>query len=66
MSDEDRGLFVSTGGFTTDAKSEMRVRPLVELVDLKDLARLVIDHYDISPGKPGVAASGQDVLADII
>lgn len=46
MSDGDRGLFVSTGGFTQQAQAEMRTRPLVELVDLDKLARLVVEHYD--------------------
>ena len=46
MSDGDRGLFVSTSGFKKAASAEMRVRPLVELVDLEGLARLVIEHYD--------------------
>lgn len=46
MSDGDRGLFVSTGGFKKVAEAEMRGRPLVELVDLDKLARLVIEHYD--------------------
>ena len=45
MSDEDRGLFVSTGGFKVTS-AEMHARPLVELVDLEGLARLVIDNYD--------------------
>ena len=46
MSDGDRGLFVSTGGFKKAAAAETHTSPLVELVDLDGLARLVIEYYD--------------------
>ena len=43
----DRGLYVSTGGFTREAKYEAeRASVPVTLVDLDDLARLVTDHYE--------------------
>lgn len=43
----DRGLFVSTGGFTQEAKYEAeRASIPVTLVDLDELARLVVEHYD--------------------
>ncbi len=45
---EDRGLYVSIGGFTQDAKYEAEratVAP-IKLVDLNDLANLVIEQYD--------------------
>lgn len=43
----DRGLYVSTGGFTQDARYEAERAPHpVTLVDLDDLASLVATHYD--------------------
>lgn len=43
----DRGLYVSTGGFTEDAKYETeRATIPVTLVNLDDLARLIVSHYD--------------------
>ncbi len=43
----DRGLYVSTGGFTKEAKYEAeRANIPVTLVDLSDLASLVISHYE--------------------
>lgn len=43
----DRGLFVSTGGFTQEAKYEAeRASIPVTLVDLDELARLVVEHYE--------------------
>ena len=43
----DRGLYVSTGGFTKEAKYEAeRSNTPATLVDLDDLARLVVAHYD--------------------
>jgi restriction system protein len=43
----DRGLYVSTGGFTREAKYEAdRAGIPVTRVDLDDLARLVVDHYE--------------------
>lgn len=43
----DRGVYVSTGGFTKDAKyeAERSVVP-VTLVDLEMIVQLVIQHYD--------------------
>lgn len=43
----DRGLYVSTGGFTKDAKYEAdRANVPVTLVTLDDLADLVVMHYE--------------------
>jgi restriction system protein len=43
----DRGLYVSTGGFTEDAKyeAERAVHP-ISLVDLDEFAQLVVNHYE--------------------
>jgi restriction system protein len=43
----DRGLYVSIGGFTKEARYEAERSPVpVTLVDLEDLASLVISHYE--------------------
>ena len=43
----DRGLYVSTGGFTKDAKYEAdRSNIPVTLIDLDELATLVVAHYE--------------------
>ena len=43
----DRGLFVSTGGFTREANYEAeRASFPVTLVDLDQLATLVVEHYE--------------------
>lgn len=43
----DRGLYVSTGGFSKEAKYEAeRANIPITLIDLQELAQLVIDHYD--------------------
>lgn len=43
----DRGLYVSTGGFSKEAKYEAERSPLpLALVDLSDLAQLVVAHYE--------------------
>lgn len=43
----DRGLFVSTGGFTQEAKYEAERSSIpVTLVDIDDLATLVVEHYE--------------------
>lgn len=44
---EDRGLFVSTGGYTQEAKYEAERSSIpVTLVDLDELATLVVEHYE--------------------
>jgi restriction system protein len=43
----DRGLYVSTGAFSKDAKYEAeRANIPVTLIDLRELAQLVTDNYD--------------------
>ena len=43
----DRGLFVSSGGYTREARYEAdRASVPVTLVDLEELASLVVEHYD--------------------
>jgi restriction system protein len=48
LSDQDVGIFVSTGGFTSDAESEARTqeRRKVTLVDLERLFDLWVQHYE--------------------
>lgn len=42
----DRGLFVSTGGFTREARYEAdRANPPIALLDVDDLVRLLTEHY---------------------
>jgi restriction system protein len=43
----DCGLFVSTGGFTKDARYEAeRAAVPITLVDLDDLASLIVENYE--------------------
>jgi restriction system protein len=43
----DKGLYVSTGGFTREAKYEAdRANITVTLIDLGDLTQLLTDHYE--------------------
>lgn len=43
----DKGLYVSTGGFSKDAKYEAdRASIPVRLMDLDDLVEAVIEHYE--------------------
>lgn len=43
----DRGLYISTGGFTGDARYEAeRANLPIALVDLDELARLIESHYE--------------------
>jgi len=48
LGDQDVGIFVSTGGFTSDAESEARTqeRRKVTLVDLEKLFDLWVQHYE--------------------
>jgi restriction system protein len=45
---DDLGLFVSSGGFTSDAKDEARTqeRRKVTLLDLENIFELWVEHYD--------------------
>ena len=43
----DRGLFISTGGFTKEAKYEAERSPIpLTLLDLDDLAISIVTYYD--------------------
>jgi restriction system protein len=48
LGDQDVGIFVSTGGFTSEAESEARTqeRRTVTLVDLEKLFDLWVSHYE--------------------
>ena len=48
LGDQDVGIFVSTGGFTSDAESEPRTqeRRTVALAELEKLFDLWILHYE--------------------
>ena len=48
LGQDEVGLYVSTGGFTTDAEFEARgqERRSVTLIDMKKLVELWIEHYD--------------------
>ena len=47
LRDGDSGLFLSTGGFTKEARYEAeRATIPVTLIDIDDLADLVVTHYD--------------------
>lgn len=48
LGDQDVGIFVSTGGFTSEAESEVRTqeRRKVTLLDLEKLFDLWVQHYD--------------------
>ena len=44
---DDRGLYVSTGGFTKDAKYEAeRASIPLTLIDIDDLVELVVENYE--------------------
>lgn len=49
---EDRGLYVSTGGFTKDAQYEAeRASNVTHLMTIDGLARALIDHYEALDSK---------------
>ena len=53
----DKGLYVSSGGFSKEAKYEAeRANIPVTLVDLDELANLVVEHY------PRFDSEGQTLL----
>jgi restriction system protein len=50
--DRDKGLYVSTGGFTKEARYEAeRGRIPITLMDLDDLAHSVLEHYEAMDGE---------------
>ena len=46
LSNEEKGLFVSTGGFSKDARTEAEKGSRVTLVDSDDLVDLITEYYD--------------------
>jgi restriction system protein len=47
LREADRGLYVSTGGFTREARYEAeRASTPIALVDLDELASLIVEHYE--------------------
>ncbi|MEO0085976.1 MAG: restriction endonuclease [candidate division WOR-3 bacterium] len=46
LSSDEKGLFVSTGGFTRDAKLEAEKGARVTLLDLDELVGLLTEYYD--------------------
>ena len=51
LAEQDVGIFVSTGGFTSDAEIEARTKETrkLTLIDLEKLVDLWIEHYDKVP-----------------
>jgi restriction system protein len=51
LSDEDVGIFVTTGGFTKDAEDEARTHQTrkIMLIDMKKFFDLWVEHYDRIP-----------------
>jgi restriction system protein len=51
LSDGDIGIFISTGGFSSDAQSEARNHAgrRISLLDSDDLIDLWVEHYDRIP-----------------
>jgi len=51
LSDEDVGIFVTTGGFTKDAEEEARTHQTrkIMLIDMKKFFDLWVEHYDRIP-----------------
>ena len=43
---DERGLFVSTGGFSKDARTEAGKNSRITLVDADELVLLLTEHYD--------------------
>jgi restriction system protein len=46
LDQDERGLFVSTGGFTGAALAEGEHHPRTTLIGIEKLAELLITHYD--------------------
>lgn len=46
LDSEDKGIFISTGGFTSDAKTEaLRAGGRISLMDRDDFITLMLEHY---------------------
>lgn len=46
LHDREKGIFVSLGGFTTEARSKARNSGKVSLIDAKQFVSLFLDHYE--------------------
>jgi len=46
LGEGEKGLFVSTGGFTTEARNEARRNPRLTLVNAQELVELLTEHYE--------------------
>jgi restriction system protein len=46
LSDGEKGLFVSTGGFTTEAKNEARRTSRITILNSDEFVKLLIEHYE--------------------
>ena len=42
----EKGIFVSLGGFSSDARSKARNSPKVSLIDANEFVALFLDHYE--------------------
>lgn len=45
LGEGEKGLFVSTGGFTTEARNEARKNPRLTLLDAEEFVKLLIEYY---------------------
>ena len=45
LGEGEKGLFVSTGGFTSEAKIEARKNPRIALVDSDEFVKLLTENY---------------------
>ena len=45
LGEGEKGLFVSTGGFTAEARNEARKNPRLTLLDNEEFVKLLIEHY---------------------
>ena len=46
LRDDEKALFVSTGGFTVEAAKEPMIRSNLSLIDRDEFVRLLLQHYD--------------------
>jgi len=46
LAEGEKGLFVSTGGFTTEALNEARRNPRLTLINAQELVELLIEYYE--------------------
>jgi restriction system protein len=46
LGEGEKGLFVSTGGFTTEAKNEARKTSRITILDAEEFVKLMTEHYE--------------------